>query len=264
MSRSNTAEQWGRLWRDAPSRLKELRFSVEKAEKSLIWSSIRESLGETDISSLSTIEIGAGAGTISAAFARNGARVTVLDYSKEALDVNAALFESFGLKQESLLADALNLPASLLGRFDVAMSFGLAEHFEADDRTRIIKAHFDLLRPGGLAVITVPNRHCWPYRMWKARRELTGKWHFGMEIPYSRAEISRICLEIGVKDFHITGSPFLASFDFVIPFARWKRSIEKRILKDKRFDPSRIVQERTGPLGPYLGYALVLIARKPA
>jgi len=200
MSRSNTAEQWGRLWRDAPSRLKELRFGVEKAEKSLIWSSIRESLGETDISSLSTIEIGAGAGTISAAFARNGARVTVLDYSKEALDVNAALFESFGLKQESLLADALNLPASLLGGFDVAMSFGLAEHFEADDRTRIIKAHFDLLRPGGLAVITVPNRHCWPYRMWKARRELTGKWHFGMEIPYSRAEISRICLEIGVKD----------------------------------------------------------------
>lgn len=264
MGQSNTAEQWGRLWRDAPSRLKELRFSVEKAEKSLIWSSIRESLGEADIGSLSTIEIGVGAGTISAAFARNGARVTVLDYSKEALEVNAALFESFGLKQESLLADALNLPASLLGRFDVAMSFGLAEHFEAGDRTRIIKAHFDLIRPGGLVSIAVPNRHCWPYRIWKARREMIGKWHFGMEIPFSRAEISAICRAIGVTDFYITGSPFMASMDFVIPFARWKRSFEKRILKDKRFDPSRIVQEQTGPLGPYLGYALVLVARKPA
>ena len=264
MGGGNTAEQWGRLWHDAPRRLKELRFGVDKAEKSLIWSSIRESLGETNIDSLSTAEIGAGAGTISAVFARHGARVTVLDYSKEALEVNTALFESFGLKQESLLADALNLPASLLGRFDVAMSFGLAEHFEADDRTKVIKAHFDLVRPGGLVVITVPNRHCWPYRIWKARRELIGKWHFGMEIPYSRGEISTICGAIGVKDFYVTGSPFLASLDFVIPFARWKRSIEKRILKDKRFDPSRIVQERTGPLGPYLGYALVLIARKPA
>ena len=264
MSGSNTAEQWGRLWRDAPSRLKELRFSVEKAEKSLIWSSMRKSLGEVDIISLSTIEIGAGAGTISAAFARHGASVTVLDYSQEALDANTALFESFGLKQESLLADALKLPASLLGRFDVAMSFGLAEHFEADDRTRIIKAHFDLVQPGGLVIITVPNRHCWPYRIWKARRELTGKWHFGLERPYSRAEISTICRAIGAKDFYITGSPFIASFDFVIPIARWKHSIEKRILKDKRFDPSRIVQERTGLLGPYLGYALVLVARKPA
>jgi 2-polyprenyl-3-methyl-5-hydroxy-6-metoxy-1,4-benzoquinol methylase len=264
MSGSNTAEQWGRLWHDAPRRLKELRFSVEKAEKSLIWSSIRESLGEVHITSLSTIEIGAGAGTISAVFARHGAHVTVLDYSQEALEANAALFESFGLKQESLLANALNLPTSLLGRFDVAMSFGLAEHFEAGDRTKIIKAHFDLLRPGGLAIIEVPNRHCWPYRIWKARRELLGKWHFGLEIPYSRTEISTICRAIGIKNFYITGSPFIASFDFVIPIARWKRSIEKRILKDKRFDPNRIVQERTGLLGAYLGYALVLIARKPA
>lgn len=264
MSGSNTPEQWGRLWHDAPRRLKELRFGVDKAEKSLIWSSIRKSLGEVNIDSLSTAEIGAGAGTISAVFGRHGASVTVLDFSQEALDVNTALFESLGLKQQSLLADALNLPASLLGRFDVAMSFGLAEHFDGDQRTRVIKAHFDLVRPGGLVVITVPNRHCWPYRLWKARRELTGKWHFGMEIPYSRAEISTICAAIGVKDWHITGSPFLASLDFVLPFARWKRSIEKRILKDRRFDPGRIVQERTGPLGPYLGYALVLIARKPA
>jgi len=262
MSGTNTAEQWGHLWRDAPSRLKELKFSVEKAEKSLIWSSIQESLGEVDIGSLSTIEIGAGAGTISAAFARHGARVTVLDYSEEALKVNAVLFESFGLKQESLLADALKLPTSLAGRFDIAMSFGLAEHFEADDRTRIIKAHFDLVQPGGLVVITVPNRHCWPYRIWKARREMVGKWHFGLEIPYSRGEISTICRAIGVKDFYITGSPFVASFDFVLPIARWKRSIEKRILKDKRFDPNRIAQERTGPLGPYFGSALVLVARK--
>lgn len=264
MSGSNTAEQWSRLWRNAPSRLKELRFSVEKAEKSLVWASIRDSLGGVNINSLHAIEIGAGAGTISAVFARHGAQVTVLDYSREALNVSTALFESFGLKHESIMSDALNLPASLLGRFDVAMSLGLAEHFENEDRTRIIRAHFDLLRPGGLVVLTVPNRFCLPYRMWKARREALGKWHFGMELPYSRGEIASICRALGVTDFHITGSSFLASLDFVFPFARWKRSIEKRILKDRRFDSHRIVQEQTSFIGAHLGYALVLIARKPS
>jgi SAM-dependent methyltransferase len=263
MTDGNSAAQWGRLWRNAPGRKRELRFGVDKAERSVVWASILESLGVGDRSALSTIEIGAGAGTISAAFARLGARVTVLDFSQDALDVNDALFKAFDLRQESILGDALNLPNSMLGQFDVAMSFGLAEHFDGDNRTKIIQAHFDLLRPGGLAVLTVPNRHCWPYRIWKARRELIGKWHFGMEIPYSRAEISAICRSIGVSDFYITGSPFLASLDFVIPFARWKRSVEKRILGDRRFDPSRIVQERAGVLGPYLGYALALVARKP-
>jgi len=263
MSTGNTAEQWGRLWSGAPKRLKELRFSVEKAERSFTWSSVAEALGKVDYGSLSTAELGAGSGTISAVFARHGARVTVLDYSQEALDTSSALFGELGLAQESILADALSLPESLVGQFDVAMSFGLAEHFEGNDRGRIIKAHFDLLRPGGLAVISVPNRHCWPYRLWKARRELLGKWQFGLEKPFSRGEIAQICQEVGVTDFEIAGSPFMASLEFLIPVARWKRSLEKRMLKDKRFDPQRISPERKGTLGAYLGYALVLIARKP-
>ncbi len=264
MSTGNTAEQWGRLWSGAPKRLKELRFSVDKAEKSFIWSSVSEALGQQDHSSLSTVELGAGSGTISAVFARQGARVTVLDYSQEALDTSTALFGELGLAQESMLADALRLPESLVGQFDVAMSFGLAEHFEGDDRARIVKAHFDLLRPGGLAVISVPNRNCWPYRMWKARREALGKWQFGLEMPFSRDEIAQICHDCGVTDFEIAGSPFVASLEFLFPLARWKRSVEKRILKDRRFDPARIKPERKGRLGAYLGYALVLIARKPS
>ncbi len=264
MSTGNTAEQWGRLWSGAPKRLKELRFSVDKAEKSFIWSSVAEALGKPEYGSLNTVELGAGSGTISAVFARHGARVTVLDYSQEALDTSSALFGELGLAQESMLADALRLPEELVGRFDVAMSFGLAEHFEGDDRARIIKAHFDLLRPGGLAVISVPNRHCWPYRLWKARREALGKWQFGLEMPFSRDEIARICRESGVTEFDIAGSSFMASLDFLIPAARWKRSVEKRVLRDRRFDPQRIKPEKKGRLGAYLGYALVLIARKPS
>ncbi|UCH47848.1 MAG: class I SAM-dependent methyltransferase [Betaproteobacteria bacterium] len=264
MSGSNTAEQWNRLWSNASCRLEELKFGVAKAEKSLVWSSITNALEGEKIPSLSVIEIGAGSGTVGAVFAKHGAQVTVLDYSEEALNVNTALFESLGLKQESIISDALRLPSSLMGQFDVAMSFGLAEHFEGDDRASIIKAHFDLCRPGGLVVLTVPNRYCFPYRMWKARREFFGKWHFGLEVPFSRSELLSICQSLGATECNITGSSFVASLHFVFPFARWKRSIEKRVLKNRRFDPNRIAQETTSILGAYLGYALLLVARKPS
>jgi 2-polyprenyl-3-methyl-5-hydroxy-6-metoxy-1,4-benzoquinol methylase len=264
MSESNTAEQWNRLWDNASARLDELRFGVAKAEKSLVWRSIMDSLDGAGVQSLNVIEIGAGSGTIGAVFASHGANVTVLDYSQKALDVNAALFESLGLEQQSVLSDALQMPAMLMGRFDVAMSFGLAEHFRGADRANIIKAHLDLLAPGGLLILTVPNRHCLPYRIWKARREFLGKWQFGLEIPYSRGELFSICRKLNVADCRIVGSSFLASLNFIFPFVRWKQSIEKRILKNKRYDPKRITKERSSLLGNHLGYALVLMARKPS
>lgn len=263
MDSKNTAEQWGLVWQDASSKLRERVFSIETIQRGMVWSLIGRWLGPADWGSVKTIEIGAGAGTVSAVFARHGARVTVLDYATEAHKVSSELFEHLGFQHESVLANALDLPDHLLGRYDVAMSYGLAEHFEGPDRTKIIKAHFDLVRPGGLVVISVPNRHCWPYRFWKAAREARGRWHYGLEIPFSRGELLDICRNLGIADLHLTGSPFIRSFDFVLPFARWKRSLEKRLLKDRRFDPRRIRPERETLLGSRLGMTLLLIARKP-
>lgn len=263
MSEKNTAEQWSRVWRESSGMLKEQIFSVERIQRGFTWALIRQWLGDKSVMDLDTIEIGAGAGTVSAVLARHGAAVTVLDYATEAHKVSDALFEKLGLPHESVLGDALNLSAELHNRFDIAMSYGLAEHFEGANRSRIVKAHFDLVKPGGLIVLSVPNRHCWPYRIWKGIRELRGKWHYGLEIPFSRAELISICQSLGVSEFRVTGSSFLESFNFILPFARWKRSLEKRLLGDRRFDPSRIPQERETSLGPYLGMALLLIARKP-
>ena len=75
MSGNNTAEQWGTLCGAMPQvRLKELRFGVEKAKKSYNLVVNPRIAREVNISSRSTIEIGAGAGTRGAAFARHGAR----------------------------------------------------------------------------------------------------------------------------------------------------------------------------------------------
>jgi 2-polyprenyl-3-methyl-5-hydroxy-6-metoxy-1,4-benzoquinol methylase len=257
----NTAGLWDGLWDKAP--IAQILYSVEKEEKSAIWSRISQALADRNMGEgCEVVEIGAGSGINSAVFARRGASVTVLDYSHKALQVSAEVFRNLGLHQRSLHADALDLPAGERGRFDVAMSFGLCEHFDGNDRSRIIQSHFDAVRSGGLVVISVPNAHCLPYRFWKWRREMLGKWNFGLELPFSRRELSDIAFKAGAASVEFAGSPFLESFNFILPFARWRRSVLKRLSPARLYDASRLRQQHPSGLDAYLGTALVAIAVK--
>jgi SAM-dependent methyltransferase len=206
---------------------------------------------------------GPAAASYSAVFARRGANVTVLDYSKTALDVSAELFSKLGLAQTQVLADAMHLPSDLVGQFDISSSFGVCEHFEGEDRYRIISSHFDVLRPGGLAIISVPNARCLPYRIWKAKREILGTWQFGLEIPFSRQELSAISRRAGMRTHGFVGSSFIDSFDYLLPFARWKRSLLKRFAPTRLHDPSRLKKRNPSAMDAYFGAAVVLIAQKP-
>lgn len=77
-----------------------------------------------------------------------------LDYSAPGAKSSRELFDSLGLSVELYLADFFDHelePAS----FDVVASFGLIEHF--DDPRPIVQRHLDLIKPGGVLLITVPN-----------------------------------------------------------------------------------------------------------
>ncbi len=263
--KTNTSKQWEALWENATDRLRELIYAVAVEENSAVWQSVSTALKDSDIAlgpDTKVIEIGAGAGTYSAIFAKQGAPVTVLDYSPKALETSAALFDSLKLEVETIEADALALPENLTGQFNVVMSFGLAEHFYGGNRVKILKSHFDLLKPGGLCVISVPNANCWPYRFWKWRREVFGKWEFGLEEPFSRKEFIKLCKELNQEPLGFSGSPFWSSFNFLLPFARWKKSIQKKKLGDAYFDPERVTMQSSGSLDVHYGYALVLLVRK--
>jgi SAM-dependent methyltransferase len=82
------------------------------------------------------------------------AEVTGLDYSGPGIAKCRALFDALGLEadlcQDDLFAHHLP-PAS----FDVVTSFGVIEHF--DDARSAVQRHLDLVKPGGLALITIPN-----------------------------------------------------------------------------------------------------------
>jgi SAM-dependent methyltransferase len=139
---------------------------------------------------LRVIELGSGRGLNGLLYARRGAEVTLLDNSSLPLAQAEELFRAAGTSFEPVQADVFELPEPLPGTFDVAMSFGLCEHFLGDRRRRVIAAHLELVRPGGLAFLGVPNRHAPVYRLWMATLKRRGTWPLGTEEPFSPSELA--------------------------------------------------------------------------
>lgn len=160
---------------------------------------------------LRSIELGSGRGDVSALLAKRGAEVTLLDRSEAALREARWRFDRLNLDARYTSDDMLGNLASRAGSFDLSLSLGVVEHFVRDDRTRVIEAHRRVLRPGGLAMISVPHAWCVPYRVWKAYLELRGWWPYGMELPYARRELRRRCLEAGFTQVELFSFGFWQS-----------------------------------------------------
>lgn len=82
------------------------------------------------------------------------AEATGLDYSEPGISKCRVLFDKLGLKINLYHDDFFshNLPFAY---FDVVTSFGVIEHF--DDARPVVQKHLDLIKPGGVALIAVPN-----------------------------------------------------------------------------------------------------------
>jgi len=209
-TKQNTAELWDKLWERSSKSQKVYHYNLLKEEQGPVWKKIKAVLDKkfSSIEGLSVIELGAGRGSYSALMAKQGAEVTVLDYSERAIQKARGFFDYLGLPLQYVLGNALDLEERLKGKFDVSMSFGLSEHFVNRDRLMINKSHFDVLADNGLTFISVPNKYCIPYQIWKKKREILKKWDYGTEYPYSRNEFRTICKELQVENYSFIGSPF--------------------------------------------------------
>ena len=83
-------------------------------------------------------------------------------------------------------ADIRKDPPDLGG--DAVLSVGLIEHFDRIGTREVVQAHFDLLRSGGIAVITFPTP-TWLYRAARVAAEAIGVWRFHDERPLLRDEV---------------------------------------------------------------------------
>lgn len=89
----------------------------------------------------------------------HGFAVSGLDYSELGCAQARELLAREGIEGEIHCADLFKPPAELVGAADVAVSFGVVEHFR--DTAGCVAAIARLVRPGGLVVTQVPNLVGW-------------------------------------------------------------------------------------------------------
>jgi 2-polyprenyl-3-methyl-5-hydroxy-6-metoxy-1,4-benzoquinol methylase len=246
---------WRDVWQHTQLTEEGVRKTLRREQRTLRWKAIRAAFTAHfgSLQGVRTIELGAGTGDISLLLALEGAEPTLLDANEQALGLAKFKFAVAGLEPVCTVGDFLALDTSLRGAFDVAVSYGTVEHFAGSDREQACRAHAEAIRPGGMVAISVPNAHCLPYRLNKWQLEARGAWPWGLELPYTRAELGRIAERIGLEHCHIHGSSFLRDWDQFL-FNPLTQRIE-------RFTGFHF--ERKTPLDRWWGHALTLIGRKP-
>jgi 2-polyprenyl-3-methyl-5-hydroxy-6-metoxy-1,4-benzoquinol methylase len=102
------------------------------------------------------LEIGCGAGTMAAAFAREGAFISAIDITQTAVDFTRRRFEILGLGGDIRPMDAehLQFPDE---QFDHVWSWGVIHH-SAAIKAIIAEIH-RVLKPGGKAQVMIYHRH---------------------------------------------------------------------------------------------------------
>jgi SAM-dependent methyltransferase len=110
----------------------------------------------TSFAGLRVLEIGPGLGTDLAQFARAGARAFAIDLTVVHLHLTRRRFALEGLAARLTRADAERLPFKD-GSFDAVYSFGVLHH--TPDTQASIDEIRRVLRPGGVAVISLYHRH---------------------------------------------------------------------------------------------------------
>jgi 2-polyprenyl-3-methyl-5-hydroxy-6-metoxy-1,4-benzoquinol methylase len=170
----------------------------------------RDLLGGCDFKGKRVLEIGCGTGVNTILMGMQGAKITLMDYERSALDVAKGLVDNLSLDAEFVCGDVFDY--NVQREFDIVHSEGVVEHFLGEKRQRIIDIHAGALVSGGRCVIIVPNSSSLPYRIGKYLAEASGTWIHGKEYPYTRGELVHRMLKSGLRIENSAGGEFLLSF----------------------------------------------------
>ncbi|MBU0502983.1 MAG: class I SAM-dependent methyltransferase [Candidatus Omnitrophota bacterium] len=149
-------------------------------------------------------EVGCGTGTTALSFALMGSSVTLIDFNQKALGLAKAIYQMYGCQPELINADCLQVPEDKLREnFDLVVSSGLMEHFSGNLRIQCLIYHKDLLKTGGFAHISVPNKACPWYQIVRLFRMLTKTWEIDVEVPFSARELNIMSEKAGFKSHYV-------------------------------------------------------------
>jgi 2-polyprenyl-6-hydroxyphenyl methylase/3-demethylubiquinone-9 3-methyltransferase len=102
------------------------------------------------------LDVGCGAGLLSEALAREGARVTALDLSPELVDIAKLHLLESGLTVDYRLQSVESIAAEMPESFDVVTCMEMLEH--VPDPESVLRSCATLLKPGGKLFVSTLNR----------------------------------------------------------------------------------------------------------
>lgn len=155
-------------------------------------------------SGLKIIEAGCGMGTWVTHLKRMGHDVIGVDYMDSTVRKLRAADPGFPVEQGDV--NDLRFPD---GYFDVYVSLGVIEHFREGPQKALAEA-WRILKPGGLAFITVPYLSVFrrfiahPVRdLYFLLRRIKGKTDYFWEYRYTRKELARFIENAGFRIIHV-------------------------------------------------------------
>ncbi len=242
---SGLRETWDKLWEkdgkgDAERLVREV-VEEERTERCrrILRYALRMGLPPGEISA---VEVGCGSGIYGCIMARRGYRVTAVDQSPAALARAEERASASGVRLNLERADAIEFAAANAGRFDLAMSFGTVEHFRPPLREDMCKAHWDMVRPGGVVVISAPNVLFLPHEILKALLKLRGKWFLGYEGSFTPWELGGVARRLGLEAVEYHGTDVLGDARRYARIVRgtglWKRVFPASALRGEENDGS--------------------------
>jgi 2-polyprenyl-3-methyl-5-hydroxy-6-metoxy-1,4-benzoquinol methylase len=169
------------------------------ADSSEVYWGVKEalSLSEGALKSASMLEIGSGLGYLTFSLVKNNYRVTGIDISENA--VNKAK-EAFG--DHYICADLAEYASENSGLFDFVISTEVIEHFE--NISDFLDSVMKLLKPGGQAIITTPNKSFYPDDIiWATDHPPVHYWWFSEEsMKYIAGNLNAEISFINFRDYY--------------------------------------------------------------
>jgi SAM-dependent methyltransferase len=256
---TQSSQGWDEFWRRTTLSADDDARLILAESRSVRWRRLERLLERHGVrwQGLKTLELGSGRGQASLILALKGAQATLLDSSPQALESARRLFGHFGCQATYVEADILTGLAPFHQQFDLALSFGLAEHFRYPQRQQIITLHGSVVKPGGWVVIEVPNAYCLPYQWFKWLAQRTGHWKVGLEIPFTAGELIRCARAARLFPVQVISSSAIRDTLDLLCFQILEHLSGDRLKIDRR--PFEVPT----PCDRYAGYSLTLAAKSP-
>ena len=190
-----------------------------------------------------------------------GALAHGIDISTPTLLMARREFRSRRLLLAGVVADVRAIPFRD-GAFDAAYSMGTVEHF--DETEEALAEIARVVRPGGRAVIGVPNRHDPFLRpLMVAILYRLGLYAYGLEKSYSRAQLRRMCERAGFAHRGDSGLLFVPGWLRMLDLACWAWARPLARLTGLAIRPFAWAERRWPALHRH-GYLIATIVERPA